>query len=113
MAEDMSSQGTPPQPPAPPVYQPKQGASGLAIASLVMGIAGIFCCAPLSIGALITGIIEKNNIKAGTSSQAGQGIATAGFIMGIIGIVLIVLMIIASLIWSIVAVNIQNLISMH
>jgi len=92
MADEIKQQQSPP---APPPSQPKAGASGLAITSLILGIVGLLCCGllPASIAAWITGHIERKNIKAGRSSQAGQGISTAGWILGIIGTVL----------WSLIA----------
>ncbi|MEO2035015.1 MAG: DUF4190 domain-containing protein [Planctomycetaceae bacterium] len=70
---------------------PQQPESGLSIASLVLGVlsATIGCCCwlhiPLSIAAIITGIMGMQKVKAGTGG--GYGMALAGVIVG--GIVLI------------------------
>ena len=68
--------------------------SGLAIASLVLGILGIICCAgcgPLfSILAIIFYFVDKSN--NGTKSS----LAKAGLICGIVGLVSTVLIVILS-----------------
>jgi hypothetical protein len=70
-------------------------ASGRAITSMILGIAGLVCCGLLAaIPALILGKIELNAIKRGEASAAGTGLAFAGFIMGIIGICIQVIVII-------------------
>jgi predicted membrane protein len=72
---------------------------GLAITSLVLGIAAhVFCfiffwIAPvLAIGAIITGIMARNGAKAGT--QGGAGMALAGLILGIVNLVLCLILIV-------------------
>lgn len=72
--------------------QPQKPNQTLSIVSLVLGIlsATIGCCCwlhvPLSIAAIITGIIGMQKVKAGTGG--GNGMALAGVIVG--GIVLVV-----------------------
>ena len=66
-----------------PISQPPDpGTNGLAVASLVVGIVGLFFC----FGAL--GIILGNiaNHQIAESGQAGRGMATAGIILGILAI---------------------------
>lgn len=77
---------------APVVEGGSEEKSTLAIVSLVCGIASIIfgcCCGifgtPLSIAAVITGIICKKNNKP------GQGMALAGIITGAVGIVAFIL----------------------
>jgi len=74
------------QPPSsPPPSSQNQGASTLAVMSLIAGIAGwVFIPLIGSIAAMIMAKMEFANIKAGTSSPAGQGLATAGFWLGAI-----------------------------
>jgi hypothetical protein len=61
------------------------GASGKAIASLILSIISIFTCIPLfSIAGLILGKMEMNAIAAGQSSPAGLGMAKAGFWIGVV-----------------------------
>ena len=59
-------------------------ASGLSIAALVLGIVGL-CCSPLSIIAVVLGLVEWNSINQGKSPRAGYGLALAGWILGIVG----------------------------
>ncbi len=87
--EDNKAPESPPQPTQP--VKPKQSASGLAVASMVLGIIGIvmLCCCyylagPLGIVAWVMGQIERNNIKRGESPQVGMSMATAGWILGIV-----------------------------
>jgi hypothetical protein len=95
-----------PQPPDPYGQQPSpyggvRRTEGLAVASLVLGIAGFVVC-PLicSVLAVIFGQQAKNKIRMDPSLQ-GEGMAQAGFILGIIGlavgvIVLIIVVIAAA-----------------
>ena len=89
--------GQAPRPPAPDYVQPTAQPSylpyaqpaptnGMAVASLVLGIAGlvfpIFICSLLAI--IFAAVAKKH--------PGGRGMATAGLVLGIIGIVLIVLL---------------------
>lgn len=86
------------QPPTP--YGGARRTEGLAVASLVLGIAGFVVC-PLicSILAIIFGQQAKNKIRMDPSLQ-GEGMAQAGFILGIIslaiGVIVLVIIIIAA-----------------
>ena len=63
-------------------------ASGMAIASLVLGILGFCCCGMLAgIPALIVGYIENGKINRGESSPKGKGFCIAGMILGVISLV--------------------------
>jgi hypothetical protein len=73
----------------PPPYPPPPPNNGLAVASLVMGIAGLtFVPILASIGAIITGIMAKNQIDESKGAQGGRGMAIAGLVTGFIGIAL-------------------------
>jgi hypothetical protein len=85
----------PTPPPAPPAYgqQPggygytaTPGTNGLAIASLVLGIAQIFLCIIGGILALVFGYISRRQIDESGGTQGGRGMAIAGIILGWIGI---------------------------
>ena len=92
----------PPQPPAgpppassPPAYGQQPGGygyqstpktNGLAIASLVLGIAQIFLCIIGGILALVFGYISRRQIDESGGTQGGRGMAIAGIILGWIGI---------------------------
>lgn len=93
---------TPPHP--PPGYQPPAGqppsydlppgmersrseTCGLAIASLICGIAGITCFSILAgIPAVVTGHLALGRIKRAAGALAGRGIAIAGLVLGYISI---------------------------
>jgi len=65
-------------------YQQSQGASGRAIASLVLMLLGFFTCGPfLSIPALILGKQELDAIRLGLAPRAGEMLAKLGFYGGI------------------------------
>ena len=108
----------PPQPPGfpppglPAVYAtPAPGASGKAIAALVLGIAGLVgnlggccCClfSPLGVCgpvAWFLGHYELRAIRGGLAPRAGEGLATAGRVMGIVSSSLLALQLIALLVW--------------
>ncbi len=67
-----------------PVVSPTVGTSGLAIASLVLGILG-FLVGLLSIGAIVCGILGIN--RTGVGKMGGRGMAIAGLILGCIAFV--------------------------
>lgn len=70
---------------------------GLAIASLVCGIAAFFTCCvwfvsiPVALGAIITGHMALSRIKAEPARLKGKGLASAGLITGYIGALLAIL----------------------
>jgi hypothetical protein len=74
-----------------PAY-PSSGTNGLAIASLVLGIAQIFLWFVAGIPAIILGAVALRQVRL--SGQSGRGMAIAGIILGSIGIVLSILLII-------------------
>ena len=87
-----------PEPPRPPAFAPQASparvrpkTSGLAVASLVLGICG-FLCVPLigSVLAIVFGVISRKNIKQSEGRLGGAGLATAGLALGIISTALIV-----------------------
>jgi len=74
-------------PPAPTAQPAATGkTSGLATASLVMGIIGIFFNI-LSILALVFGFISLNHIKKNPALK-GKGLAMGGIILGFIGLLI-------------------------
>jgi Domain of unknown function (DUF4190) len=90
--------GTPAPTPQPPgdrgAYEqpPGRGTSGLAIASLVLGIVWVFWIG--SILAVIFGHIALSRIKASRGMIEGKGLAIAGLVLGYLGIATLVLWII-------------------
>lgn len=88
--------GNPPAAPPPGGYgypQPAPQNNRLAIASLVLGIVGI-CCGQLfviSIGAIVTGYLGRQQVAASQGRQTGAGMALAGLVLGVLGIVVGVL----------------------
>lgn len=77
----------PPPPPRPITTQPSQG---LALGSMITGIAGIVlagCFGPLpGIAALIMGLVALSQIKKAPHQVGGKSYATAGVILGAINI---------------------------
>ena len=87
----------PPVPPVPPAAQVTPApskTSGLAIASLVLGILGLTCLLPIlgPILALVFGIVALNQIGKSKGNLTGQGKAIAGLILGGVGLVMIPIM---------------------
>jgi hypothetical protein len=60
--------------------------NGLAIASLVLGMAQIFACIVGAILALVFGYISRRQIDESGGTQGGRGMAIAGIFLGWIGI---------------------------
>jgi hypothetical protein len=85
-----------PPPPPPPGGTTAQGsANGLAVASLVLGIIGIFIqlFGILPILAIVFGVMARRRIAAGAAGSPGM--ATAGIVLGIIGLVILVIVLAA------------------
>jgi hypothetical protein len=76
----------PPPPPAPYQMRPPAGLSGLAVASLVLGITWIFWLG--SILALVFGYMALSRMKR--TGDRGRGLAIAGIVLGWIGMVMLV-----------------------
>jgi len=89
------------QPPPPPPYLPANArpSQGLAVASMITGIAGIlfgwWCFGPLpGVAALVMGMIALSQIKKTPEKVTGKPYAMAGVIIGAISLVIFVLWII-------------------
>jgi hypothetical protein len=79
--------------PAPALtMQPPRQTSGMAIASLVLGILWIYWIG--SILALIFGYVAKGEIRRSTQKIEGNGLATAGIVLGWVGVGTLVLVIV-------------------
>jgi Na+/melibiose symporter-like transporter len=93
----MSDQIPPQYPPAMNYAPggPPRGASGVAIASLVLGIISIvlFCISyvsiPCAVLAIVLGALGRS--KAASGEAGGKGVATAGIVMGVVAIALALL----------------------
>jgi len=84
----------PPEPPGPFVRAigTTVPTSGMAVASLILGIAGLTVVPAIgSVLALILGYMAKRDIRQRPTETTGEGLATAGVVMGWIGVVLTVL----------------------
>ena len=82
--------GYQPSMPYVPVIQPKT--SGMAVASLVLGIVGTIFCAVASLVGLILGIVSLNTIKISAGQLTGRGLAIAGIVTSSVSIMLGLLM---------------------
>lgn len=72
----------PPPPPSSVAAAPTAGkTSGMAIASLVLGIAGMFTCGVTALVGLVLGIISLIKIPKSNGALRGWGIALAGTIV--------------------------------
>ena len=67
--------------------------NGKALASMILGIAGIFTCGLGSVLAVIFGHVSRGEIRRSGGRQQGGGMALAGLILGyaVLGIVLVVI----------------------
>ena len=103
-----TSPPAPPEPPAgyppPPVPQPgvpttgfgagepppatSVATNGLAVASLILGIAGCLWITPIL--AIVFGVIGRRQITRSGGTQRGSGMATAGIVLGSLWVVLFV-----------------------
>lgn len=69
-------------PPVPPgALRPIPKTSGMAIASLVLGVLGVISCGMTALVGLILGIVAMNKIRQSKGALSGNGIALAGTIV--------------------------------
>lgn len=87
--------GTVPPPGYGPPYAVRARTDGLAVASLVAGIAGFFVC-PVVAGvlAIIFGYMAKSNIERSGGALEGDSLATWGIVLGFIQLGLLVVTVI-------------------
>jgi hypothetical protein len=95
---------TPPPSPPPPAFGvpgPQTGNNGLAVASLVCGIASfpvlLFCFLGFipAILAVVFGFTSKRQIRQSGGVQGGDGMATAGIVLGFVCIAFSIILVIA------------------
>lgn len=89
----MSDQPSPVPPVSPAASSPSK-TSGLAIASLVLGILGLTCILPIigPILAIVFGIVALSRINKSRGAITGNGQAIAGLVLGGVGLVMIPIM---------------------
>ncbi|MDR3645897.1 MAG: DUF4190 domain-containing protein [Clostridia bacterium] len=81
----------------PPFYAPNPVSNGLAVASMVLGIASmpllLFCGVGIvtAIIAVVFGFVALRSIKASNGAQQGSGMAIAGIVCGFSAIALLLL----------------------
>ena len=80
-----------PPPPGqlPPSAQPVK-TNGLAIASLVLGIIGIFTCGLTALIGLILGIVSMSQVRKSKGAMGGGGIALAGTIVSAVFLLFVI-----------------------
>lgn len=76
----------PTPPPVPDAAPPKT--SGMAVASLVLGVLGLLTCGVTALVGLILGIIALIKVKDNKDTLKGDGIALAGIIVSIVFLLL-------------------------
>jgi len=97
------------QPPPPPsVYPRRQQQNGLATASMILGVVGLFtglfCFGPIpGIAALILGLIGLNQINKSPQTTTGKPMAIVGIITGSLSLLVYGAMFIAWIISAIVS----------
>jgi prepilin-type processing-associated H-X9-DG protein len=94
-AAALNSSAPPPLSASTPAVPAKAGASGLAIASLVLGISGMFTCGTTALIGLVLGIVAMVGVSKSRGALGGFGIALAGTIVS--GIFLFMIPIYAAL----------------
>jgi hypothetical protein len=82
---------------------PSAPTSGLAIASLVLGIASILSSGLTAVPAVVCGHLSLSQIKRDASRYSGSGLAIAGLIMGYFGIALLLMMIVMVIFLGVIA----------
>jgi hypothetical protein len=76
----------------------QQGASGRAIAAMVLSIVSlVMCCFPAGIVGTVLGKMEMNAIQEGRAPRAGETMAKVGFFLGIISVAISALLIVLRL----------------
>lgn len=97
------------QPPPPPSVYPRQHQSqGLAVASMILGLMGLFtgmfCLGPVpGIVALILGLIALSQIKKAPQQNGGKPFAIVGIVAGSLSVVVYGLFIIIAIISNILS----------
>ena len=85
-------------PPGSGYYVSAPQTSGLAIASIVVGILSVCCCNLLGILAIILGLVAISQINKSGGRITGKGLATGGIVIGGLSMLLMVLYLILQLI---------------
>jgi len=92
-ADALQPGGSLPGPAQPPAGTPPAGAppkaSGLAIASLILGCLGLLTCGITSLVGLVLGIIAMVRISKSQGRMGGQGLALAGTIVSAVFLLLV------------------------
>ncbi|MBU1671634.1 MAG: DUF4190 domain-containing protein [Actinobacteria bacterium] len=91
--------GAPPPGYMPPMAPAQPPTDGMAIASLVLGIAGFFFCGLAGILAIIFGYMGKRNIRESGGRLGGDTFCTVGIVLGFIQLGIAVLV---AIIWVII-----------
>lgn len=91
-----SQYGAPPPSPGAGGSSPYGGQTdGMAIASLICGIASFVACGAITgIAAIILGTMSRRKIDQSGGAIGGRGMATAGLVLGWISVVLTVIVVV-------------------
>ncbi|OFW70358.1 MAG: hypothetical protein A2V52_05650 [Actinobacteria bacterium RBG_19FT_COMBO_54_7] len=95
-----------PVPPPPAFRRPIPATSGLAIASLILGLLS-FMCLPIAgaVLAIVFGFIARGQIKRSAGSLEGKGMSTAGISLGFVNLVIIIILATISILLAIFSVD--------
>ena len=80
--------------PSAPVISETRETSGLAVASLVLGIVGMFSCGITALPGLIIGIVSLSKIRKSNGKPSGKGLGIAGICASIVSLLFTALLII-------------------
>jgi len=101
LAGEAQPAAIPPLPPAMPPLGPSAAVisrgpktSGLAVASLVLGILGMFSCGITALPGLIIGIVSLSKIRNSNGQLSGKGLGIAGICVSIVSLFFAALVII-------------------
>ncbi len=65
----------------PPFQRPHRGGTIVGL-----GVAGLICCYPLAIGAVVMGLTDLGQMRAGKMDPGGRGLTQVGLVLGVVAL---------------------------
>jgi DUF1707 SHOCT-like domain/Domain of unknown function (DUF4190) len=84
-----------------PMYLARRGRNGIAVASLVLGLAQPFTLATTAIPAIVCGYVARRQIRQ--TGESGMAMATTGLVFGWLGVAFWTLLVIIGIVALVVA----------